>query len=61
MENGKKKFVETPPAPAPTEFSDGVSDLESTKEEELPLSQPPPEDNVALPLIPVEDPSSTEE
>ena len=35
MDNAKKKFGETPPAPPPTEVSEEASDLEPTKEEVL--------------------------
>jgi len=61
MDNAKKKFGETPPAPPPTEVSEEASDLEPTKEEVLQQNQPPAESKVGLPLIPLEGPSSLDE
>jgi len=61
MDNAKKKFGETPPAPPPTEVSEEASDLEPTKEEVLQQNQPPAESKVGPPLIPLEGPSSLDE
>jgi regulator of protease activity HflC (stomatin/prohibitin superfamily) len=44
--------VEGPSAPPPTEISHKALELEPSKEENIPLTQPPPKDDVDPPLSP---------
>ena len=60
--SGKRKCIEAPPAPPPTEASREVPEPDAVGDEEiLPLTQPPPKDGGCSILIPLEDPSSSEE